>query len=51
MLPAYKKYKFNKKDFKDSISNQKEILSLPIYPELKKDEVKYICKKIKLFFS
>tara|TARA_Y100001970_G_C14246099_1_gene868355 strand:- start:183 stop:1289 length:1107 start_codon:yes stop_codon:yes gene_type:complete len=51
MLPAYKKYKFNKKDFKDSIYNQKEILSLPIYPELKKDEVKYICKKIKLFFS
>ena len=29
----------------------KEILSLPIYPELSEKEVKYVCKKIRSFFD
>lgn len=38
-------------DDKTNISDDysKRILSLPMYPELEKDEIKYICKKIKNF--
>ncbi len=50
MLPAYAKYKYKKTEFKNSYKNQKEILSLPIYPELEHSKVKFICKKIREFF-
>ncbi len=50
-LAAYKKYKFKVDSYRNALKNQKKILSLPIYPELEKNKVKYICKKIKEFFS
>jgi hypothetical protein len=32
------------------ISNSKQILSLPMYPELTKEEIEYVCSNIKKFF-
>lgn len=41
-------YKF--KDVEQCVTNSKEILSLPMYPELTKDEIIFICDNIKNFF-
>ena len=41
------------KDFKDidkCILNSKQILSLPMYPKLTKEEIDYVCMNIKKFF-
>ena len=46
----FKNY-FNDKDFKNSINISKNSLHLPSSTSLKKSEIKFICKKIKLFFS
>jgi dTDP-4-amino-4,6-dideoxygalactose transaminase len=50
-LKAYKYLSSKKKDFINAYTNQKQILSLPIFPEMKLEEVSYVCKKIKLFFK
>lgn len=34
-----------------SVKNSKRILSLPMYPELKEEEIQYVCDKIQEFFS
>lgn len=47
---AMKPYNFDLEKLKISISNSKEILSLPLYPELEDSEVEYICNSIKEFF-
>ena len=46
----FKKY-FNKKEFKNSINISKNSLHLPSSTYLKESEIKFICNKIKLFFS
>jgi len=46
----FKKY-FNNKDFKNSINISKNSIHLPSSTYLKKNEIKFICNKIKLFFS
>lgn len=47
-LLSYYKHKYNLKinDFPNALSNYQQILSLPIYPSLKDDDVMYICKNI-----
>lgn len=45
---AYEEYNSQTYDICEKISH--EILSLPMYPELKHDEIDYICIKIKEFF-
>jgi len=47
---AMDKYTFDKNELTNCISNSKEILSLPMYPELEIWEIKYICDKINEFF-
>ncbi len=42
---------FNLEPALNCINNSKQILSLPMYPELTNNEVLYICDKIKLFYS
>ena len=37
-------------DLEISIINAKKILSLPMYPELEEDEIRYVCDNIKYFF-
>lgn len=45
---AIKNYEF--KDIDECIINSKKILSLPMYPELSKEEIEYVCENIKNFF-
>ena len=46
-MKAYKYLSGNYKKLKNSEIKSKGIICLPLYPELKKNEVKIICKKIK----
>lgn len=47
---ALKHLGYKRGDFPIAESYAKEVLSLPMYPELKEAEVKYICSKIQEFF-
>ena len=49
-MPISKKYAI-KSDLKNTNKIVNEIISLPMYLELKKYEVIYIIKQIKLFYS
>lgn len=51
LQPAFKYLGYKKGDFPISECASKEVLSLPIYPELKKEEQDYIIKKIKEFYE
>jgi dTDP-4-amino-4,6-dideoxygalactose transaminase len=48
---AFSDGNFQPVDFAISYQLQNEVLSLPIYPELTEEELAYIVKQIKLFFS
>lgn len=48
---AYRFLKYKKGDFPIAEKYANEILSLPMYPELKETEIKYVCDKIKEFYS
>jgi len=48
---AYQKLGYKEGAFRETESAVREILSLPIYPGLKRDEVMYICKTIKDFYA
>ena len=49
-LPAYKKYGYKKGDFPVAEKCAREVLSLPLYPELSEQQIEYVCKTIKEFF-
>ena len=49
LLP-YKKFA-RKRDFKNCIKDEREILSLPMHPFLTNKEIDYICKNINNFFK
>ena len=51
LLEAYKKQNNSVTDFKNAYKHQQIILSLPIYPELKKIDVDYVCSIIKQFYE
>lgn len=48
---AYKYLGYKKGDFPKAESFSSEVLSLPMYPELKNDEVIYVANTIKKFYS
>lgn len=50
-LPAYKHLNHLPSDFPASNSLQHEILSLPVYPELTEEQVRYVCASIKDFYT
>ena len=50
-LKAYKYLKSKKEDYPISYKYHKLILSLPIYPEIEDNQIKFICKKIKEFYN
>lgn len=53
-LPFLKAYDYllhKESDFPVASSYQSQILSLPMYPELKKEEIEYIASKIKAFYD
>ena len=45
-LKAYSHLGYTTDDFPVSFSNQDRILSLPMYPELEKNEIDYICQEL-----
>lgn len=49
-LPAYKYLGHVQSDFPVASRLQQEILSLPMYPELEKEQVNYVCMKISEFY-
>ena len=53
--PVHQAYHFKKnfkdKDFKNSINISRNSIHLPSSTNLKENEIKFICKKVKLFFS
>lgn len=51
LLDAFKDLCYKRGDFPITEEISKKILSLPIFPELKYDEILYICDKIKTFFN
>lgn len=50
-LPAYDYLDYKNEDFPVASAYQNEILSLPMYPELKKEQIEYVALKIKEFYS
>ena len=50
-LPAYSYLNHKDDDFPVAFSLQSQILSLPIFPEMTKEEVQYVCDTIKGFFA
>ncbi len=51
LQPALRYLGYKKGDFPESEKAAKEVLSLPIYPELSKKEQDFVVKKIKQFFN
>lgn len=51
LQPCFSYLKYNKGSFPNSELASKEVLSFPIYPEILKDELKYICNSILEFFE
>ncbi|MDO8638385.1 MAG: DegT/DnrJ/EryC1/StrS family aminotransferase [Candidatus Daviesbacteria bacterium] len=50
LQPAYKDLGYKQGDFPITEKLADEILSLPMYPELKENEIKYICQQIAVFY-
>lgn len=50
-LPAYKYLGLSRSDFPVASKYEKEILSLPMYPELSEDQIGYVCKSIQEFLD
>jgi dTDP-4-amino-4,6-dideoxygalactose transaminase len=48
---AYQYLDSNQNDFPVSNALEKEVLSLPIYPELTKDQIMFVCRNIQLFYK
>lgn len=51
LQPAYKQLGYKKGDLPVTEMLSEEILSLPIFPEIKKREIGYICREIENFYS
>lgn len=50
-LPAYNYLNVRSSDFPIATRHEKEILSLPMYPELRREEIDYITDNIKEFYQ
>jgi dTDP-4-amino-4,6-dideoxygalactose transaminase len=51
LQPAYSYLGYKEKDFPAAEEASRRILSLPIYPELEKGQVEYICAAIREYFT
>jgi dTDP-4-amino-4,6-dideoxygalactose transaminase len=51
LLPAYSRLGHTESDFPIASSFQKEILSLPLYPELTYEQIKYVTDSVNEFYS
>ena len=48
---AYKELNYKKGDFPITEQSAKEILSLPMFPELSEEQIEYVCENIKEYFQ
>ncbi len=51
LTPAYRHLGYKKGDFPNAEKAQSEILSLPMYPELPKENITYVADAIKKFYA
>jgi len=51
LQPAFEYLGYRKDDFPVAEKVAKELISLPIYPDLKDDEVEYVCEIIRKFYK
>jgi len=51
LQPCFKSLGYKPGDFKRAEEVCQKVLSLPIYPELKEDEISYVAEKIRKFFA
>jgi dTDP-4-amino-4,6-dideoxygalactose transaminase len=51
LTQAYAFLGYKKGDFPVAEKLANEILSLPMYPELAKEQIEYVCEKIKAFYK
>ncbi|MFK8030836.1 MAG: DegT/DnrJ/EryC1/StrS family aminotransferase [Gammaproteobacteria bacterium] len=51
LLPAYEYLNMTADDIPNAASNQEQILSIPIYPEISDEAVAYVADTIKAFFA
>ncbi len=50
-LEVYKHMGHSMKDFPVAYEYHNEIMSLPIYPELKREEIAFVCNSISEFYN
>jgi dTDP-4-amino-4,6-dideoxygalactose transaminase len=50
-LPAYTYLKLTEKEFPVATECQRTVLSLPLYPELSREQIAYVCQSIHQFFG
>jgi len=50
-LNCYKSHKIDLSEFPNSTKDARQILSLPIFPEITEKQVKYVSDKIKNFYT
>lgn len=50
-LDAYAYLNHKEEDFPQLVSNQRKILSLPIYPEITYEQIDYVCSQLKSFYT
>ena len=50
LLPLHPIYRKYNKGVKEAISTWESLVSLPFFPDIKKDEVDYIIKNVKDYF-
>ena len=50
LQPAYKHLSYKENDFPVAEALSKQELSLPMFPELKKEEIEFVCQRIRDYF-
>lgn len=50
-LPAYKYLGYTRDDYPVASELESQILSLPMYPELEEEQIKYVAEKVKEFYQ
>lgn len=47
LLKCYEQRNYNEQDFPNAFQNQSKILSLPLFPELTREQIQYVCDNIR----
>jgi dTDP-4-amino-4,6-dideoxygalactose transaminase len=50
-LPAYSYLKYSRSEFPVAAKYQESILSLPMFPELAREDIEYVCSQVRAFYA